>query len=315
MHDSVRHGHEAVDDWDRHWLDFSAAAELSPATRYRRRLALQLLREDRHHAAQTAGGTGCPTMRMLEIGSGAGQFAEEFLAQDPRAQFLGLELSRTGVELAARRVPAARFLQRDLLAPSGTAFSLSEGLDFYATHALCSDVLEHLDDPGLLLRHATAYMAPGCKLVVTVPGGWRSAFYSHIGHRRHYTPAELSGLLESAGFAVERACAAGFPFFNLYRMLVTLRGRRFIAAATGAPSPLMCTSGAIFEALFRLNLMHPWGWQTVAVARYRGGCATTAGSCEKIPFAGEPTNITAASQIPLQVRRHAQSPATASYAR
>ena len=54
-------------------------------------------------------------------------------------------------------------------------------------------------------------------------------------------------------------------------MLVTLRGRRFIAAAAGAPSPLMRTSGAIFEALFRLNLMHPWGWQTVAVARYRGG--------------------------------------------
>jgi hypothetical protein len=31
----------------------------------------------------------------------------------------------------------------------------------------------------------------------------------------------------------------------------------------------MRASGAIFDALFRLNLMHPWGWQTVAVARYR----------------------------------------------
>ena len=260
MHDSVRHGYQAVDDWDRHWLDFSAAAELSPATRYRRRLAFRLLGIARHNAA----------VRMLEIGSGAGQFAEEFLAHAPRAQFLGLELSRTGVEMAARRVPAARFLQRDLLAPGATGFSLSEGLDFRATHALCSDVLEHLDDPGLLLRHAAAYMAPGCQLVVTVPGGWRNAFYSHIGHRRHYTPAQLTGLLESAGFAVERAYAAGFPFFNLYRMLVTLRGQDLIAAAARAPSLLMRTSGAIFEALFRLNLMHPWGWQTLAVARYRG---------------------------------------------
>jgi hypothetical protein len=103
-------------------------------------------------------------------------------------------------------------------------------------------VLEHLDDPGLLLRHAAAYMAPGCKLVVTVPGGWYSAFYSHIGHRRHYTPAQLSGLLESAGFAVERAYAAGFPFFNLYRMLVTLRGGGdLIAEAARAPSLLMRT--------------------------------------------------------------------------
>jgi len=251
---------DQVDNWDRHWLAFSAAAELSPATRYRRKLALRFLDVDPHSAS----------MRMLEIGSGAGQFAAEFLARAPRAQFLGVELSRTGVRMAARRAPAARFLQRDLLAPCGTDFSLSGALDFRATHALCSDVLEHLDDPGLLLRHAAAYMAPGCRLVVTVPGGWRSAFYSHIGHRRHYTPAQLGGLLESAGFAVERACAAGFPFFNLYRMLVTLRGRELVAEAARAPTFLMRAAGAVFNALFRLNLMHPWGWQTVAVARYRG---------------------------------------------
>jgi SAM-dependent methyltransferase len=256
MHDLVRPDYQVVDDWDRHWMDFSAAAELSPATRYRRKLALRLLGIDRHNAS----------VRMLEIGSGAGQFAEEFLAHAPRAQFLGLELSRTGVRMAARRTPAARFLQRDLLAPA----TPGDGLDFRATHALCSDVLEHLDDPGVLLRHAAAYMAPGCQLVVTVPGGWRSAFYSHIGHRRHYTPAQLRGLLESAGFAVERAYAAGFPFFNLYRMLVTLRGRELVAEAARGPTLLMRAAGAIFEALFRLNLMHPWGWQTLAVTRYRG---------------------------------------------
>jgi SAM-dependent methyltransferase len=260
MHDSICHGDQGVDDWDRHWLDFSQAAELSPATRYRRRLALRLLLRLMGDGRQST------AVRMLEIGSGAGQFAEEFLAQATRAQFLGLELSRTGVEMASRRVPAARFLQCDLLAPA----TQDHGLDFRATHALCSDVLEHLDHPGLLLRHAAAYMAPGCKLVVTVPGGWRSAFYSHIGHRRHYTPLQLSGLLESAGFTVERTYAAGFPFFNLYRMLVTLRGQELIAEAARAPSLPMRASGAVFDALFRLNLMHPWGWQTLAVARYGG---------------------------------------------
>jgi SAM-dependent methyltransferase len=257
MYDSVCHGYQAIDDWDRHWLDFSAAAELSPATRYRRGLALRLLGKCPRNAA----------VRMLEIGSGAGQFAEAFLAQSPGAQFLGLELSRTGVEMAARRVPGARFLQRDL---GGTSSSPSDGLDFRATHALCSDVLEHLDDPAVLLRNAAAYMAPGCQLVVTVPGGWYSAFYRHIGHRRHYTPAQLGDLLESAGFAVERTYAAGFPFFNLYRMLVTLRGPELIAEAARTPSLLMRATAALFQALFHLNLMHPWGWQTVAVARYRG---------------------------------------------
>jgi SAM-dependent methyltransferase len=260
MHDSVCHGYQAIDDWDRHWLDFSAAAELSPATRYRRGLALRLLGKGSRNAA----------VRMLEIGSGAGQFAEAFLAQAPDAQFLGLELSRAGVQMAASRVPGARFLQRDLLTPAGADASLPDGLDFRATQALCSDVLEHLDDPVLLLRHAAAYMAPGCQLVVTVPGGWYSAFYRHIGHRRHYTPAQLGGLLESAGFAVVRTYGAGFPFFNLYRMLVTLRGTELIAEAARPPSLLMRATAAVFQALFHLNLMRPWGWQTVAVARYRG---------------------------------------------
>jgi SAM-dependent methyltransferase len=246
-----------ADDWDKHWMDFSAASESAPATRYRRRLALQLFRKDSRNAP----------MRMLEIGSGMGQFAGEFLAEAPQAQFLGLELSRSGVEIAKRRVPAARFVQRDLLEPGGTGSSPSEGLDFRATHALCSDVLEHLDDPRLLLRHAAAYMSHGCKLVVTVPGGWYNAFYGHIGHRRHYTPEQLRDLLESAGFVVEQTYAAGFPFFNLYRMLITLRGQKLIADAAKEPSLPMRALGAIFNALFRLNLMHPWGWQTVAIAR------------------------------------------------
>jgi len=144
-----------ADDWDRHWRDFSAASELSPATHYRRRLALRLFRNDGHDAC----------MRMLEIGSGMGQFAEQFLEQAPQAQFLGLELSRSGVEMASRRVPAARFIQRDLLAPGPAGCSPPDGLDFRATHALCSDVLEHLDDPCLLLRHA----APGAS---TSPRGF-----------------------------------------------------------------------------------------------------------------------------------------------
>jgi 2-polyprenyl-3-methyl-5-hydroxy-6-metoxy-1,4-benzoquinol methylase len=36
---------------------------------------------------------------------------------------------------------------------------------------VCSEVLEHVDRPRELLANAAAYLAPGCRLVVTVPGG------------------------------------------------------------------------------------------------------------------------------------------------
>src|SRR3546814_18015665 len=76
-------------------------------------------------------------------------------------------------------------------------------------------------------------MAPGCRLVVTVPGGPMSAFDRHIGHRRHFTPPALAALLTDAGLAVERTDGAGFPFFNLYRLGVIARGHRLVADLTG----------------------------------------------------------------------------------
>jgi SAM-dependent methyltransferase len=242
------------DNWDRHWTDFSESSEMGPATKYRQRLAIKLLGVD-------AGGA---EVRMLDIGSGTGGFAQLFCARFSQAKFHGLDLSPTGVALAGRRVPQAVFEQRDLLAP------LPEGdaVRFQATHAVCSEVFEHLDDPLVLLRNAAAYMAPGCRLVVTVPGGRPNVFDRYIGHRRHYTALELRQLLESAGFEVERATGAGFPFFNLYRLLTTWRGERLKQDVSGPPSLLVRAGTVIFCLLFRFNLMST-GCQTVAVARYR----------------------------------------------
>jgi trans-aconitate methyltransferase len=245
-----------ADDWDQHWLDFSAASESAPATKYRARLVTQLLDVDAND----------PTVRMLEIGSGTGKFAEDFCAQYPQSKFLGIELSQMGVEMSVRRVPLARFLRRNLLLASepGQVF------DFQATHTLCSEVLEHVDEPDVMLRNAMPYMAPNCKLVVTVPGGPRNKFDEYIGHRRHYTAEELKKLLNNVGFEVERVYAAGFPFFNLYRVLTTLRGEKLIQEVSGPPSSIVRIGTLVFDALFRFNLLGKWGWQTIAVAHYRG---------------------------------------------
>ena len=242
------------DNWDQHWTDFSAAAEVGPTTRWRSKLILQHLGIDAASAA----------VRMLELGSGRGEFARDFCTRYGEARFLGVELSRAGVELASKLVPEAHFVQRDLLsdAPAG------DQANFGATHAICSEVLEHVDEPARLVRNATAYMAPGCRLVVTVPGGPFNAFYKHIGHRRHYAPAELQKLLEGCGFAVETCYGAGFPFFNLYRLMLTARGEKLIQDVSGPPSQIVRMGTAVFDALFRLNFGRG-GWQTVAVARYR----------------------------------------------
>jgi SAM-dependent methyltransferase len=244
---------DAQDDWEEHWREYADAATRNPAQEYRRRLVLSAL------AAHP------PVRRLLDIGAGTGDLAADVHRSFPAAEILGVDVSSSGVAAAREKVPDAVFLQRDLLQEQTDEDSHRA----WATHAACSEVLEHVTEPGRLLRHATAYLAPGCTLVVTVPGGPMSAFDHHIGHRRHYTPDDLRRLLADAGFVVERASGAGFPFFNLYRLVVIARGKRLAdEAADRKPSVLARIVMNAFRVLFRLNLARtPWGWQTVAVAR------------------------------------------------
>ena len=107
---------------------------------------------------------------------------------------------------------------------------------FHATHAVCSEVLEHLDEPVKLLKNARRYMGPGCKLAVTVPGGKSNAFGLYIGHRKDYTWQDPKGVLTDAGFDVSLATGIGWPFFfNLYRML-TARDAKLKQDVIGKPS-------------------------------------------------------------------------------
>ena len=92
------------DDWDRHWQEFNETAEQNPAQNYRRELILAML-------GISGSGQGA---RILDVGSGQGDMAAAIRARFPSAEILGLELSKSGVEISRRKLPAARFVQRDL---------------------------------------------------------------------------------------------------------------------------------------------------------------------------------------------------------
>lgn len=244
------------DDWDIHWDDYSQCAQSNPAVEYRRRIIFALL-------GLHGSGDG---MRLLDVGSGQGDTAAAVRKRFPSAQVLGLELSHSGVEISRVKVPGAQFLQRDLLDES----TPPENQRAWATHAVCSEVIEHVDDPCRLLMNARRYMKAGCRLVVTAPGGPMSAFDRHIGHRKHYRIDEMGDLLRAAGYELEGLTRPGFPFFNLYRALVVLRGERIVEDAKGRQdqpaSTIARAAMALFRPLLHLNLDSlPLGWQMAAV--------------------------------------------------
>ena len=248
------------DDWDRHWDACGEAAEGNSANLYRRRMILGLL--GRLPAAAT----------VLDIGSGQGEFAIFLRETYPDVAVWGVEYSTAGVErgraAAAARGVEINFTQLDLLQP------VTLGPDQPAAeYAVCSEVLEHVNDPVRLLRNSKSLLVPGCRVVVTVPGGPRSAFDRHIGHRRHFKAADLRGVLTDAGYVVERVLRAGFPFFNIYKLAVIARGRRLIADVEGrvpgtTPSRIESAAMRFFDMGFRHNRDDfPLGWQIAAVAR------------------------------------------------
>ncbi len=245
------------DDWDAHWDEFAEISEANPAQLYRRKIAVRLLEAE-----------GTP-QRLLDVGSGLGDFLVTAAGRWPGAELLGLEPSEVGVERSKAKVPAARFICGDIAGD----VEVPADLERWATQAVCTEVLEHVDDDVGLLRAAQRLMAPGCRLVVTVPGGKMSAFDHHIGHRRHYTPASLAAALRAAGYEVGTTTGAGFPFFNLYRALVRLRGEKLVEEFGGGATGTTQTGSAklaisAFRGLFALNLPStPWGDQIVGVAR------------------------------------------------
>jgi SAM-dependent methyltransferase len=237
----------------------------NPANDYRNRIVLRCL------------GVPTPGATIVDVGSGQGQLAILLQETYPNSRVLGLEYSSEGVQRAKSASEAAgltvKFLQRDLLEETPADQRLPESE--LASLAVCSEVLEHVDDPARLLRNASAYIAPGCRMVVTVPGGPRSALDRHIGHRRHFDAERIRGVLEQAGFHVERIERAGFPFFNLYRLLIVLRGQRLVQdlqAKDASSSRIQIALSRFFEKVFHWNIDDfVFGWQIVAVAKFEGG--------------------------------------------
>jgi len=247
------------DNWDDHWETIGEVSMRNPANAYRHKQVLRLLGDVR------------PGSVLLDIGSGQGQFAIDFQRDRPDVRVFGVEYSAEGVRRANGAAQsagvAATFIQRNLLEP----VTLAEGQP-PATHAICSEVLEHVEDPTTLIRESIALLAPGAKVVVTVPGGPRTAFDKHIGHYRHFTGPALHTILTDAGLDVDFVHRTGFPFFNLYKLAVMARGERLVRevqarSSASTPSRLEAVAGAVFHHGFRLNRDDSrFGWQIAALA-------------------------------------------------
>jgi SAM-dependent methyltransferase len=248
---------DGVDDWESHWSAYAAAAERNPAQEFRRRLIVK-------HLGQLDASS-----RLVDIGCGQGDLLRFIHSRFPLAALAGIDQSSSGLAEATTKVPSARFVQADL-----AAAPIPAELSGWATHATCSEVLEHVDDPAAFLQRTCDILGSSCHVVITVPGGPMSAYDRSIGHRRHYDARALRDVVRDAGFEVVRLRRCGFPVFNVYKLLVVARGDRLIdeanASAQGGQSKLTSLATNVFRPAFHLTVPDfPLGWQLLAVVRPR----------------------------------------------
>jgi 2-polyprenyl-3-methyl-5-hydroxy-6-metoxy-1,4-benzoquinol methylase len=160
-------------------------------------------------ALQAIGGT---PRRILDFGCGMGMATR--LLVDAGHTVVGVDVSESGIRLAARQVPAAAFASIDSecrLPFRAGAFDV----------CYCSEVIEHLLDVAGFVREVHRVLAAGGQFLVSTPyHGWLKNlalvtlnFEGHFDvtgqHIRFFTPTSLTTTLQAGGFRVDRLTGLG----------------------------------------------------------------------------------------------------------
>jgi SAM-dependent methyltransferase len=150
---------------------------------------------------------------IMEVGCGTGNVLHALEKEFPDAHLLGMDLFQEGLQFARRRVHCG-LVQADLAFPP-----IAKTFDLLGMF----DVIEHIQDDRIVLKHAYRQINPGGWLLLTVPANPKLWSYFDVAshHVRRYTLKDLGEKVASAGFQVEFATAyvtATYPILWLNRM-------------------------------------------------------------------------------------------------
>lgn len=130
------------------------------------------------------------TGRLLDAGCGLGVLLRIIQSHLPQLELHGVDFSSVAIE----RIRAMGFLGKHTMLPD-----LPYG-DVLFDAIVCTEVLEHLDDPNKMVRSLRRVIRPGGRLIISVP---KDLGPDHCcEHVQDYTRDTLRAYLTEGGFSV-----------------------------------------------------------------------------------------------------------------
>jgi SAM-dependent methyltransferase len=241
-----------ADDYDDMWRRLEDFLRYNPGARHRRRLVLSALR--RHAPGAT---------EILDVGCGLGEMVAFLSPELTRARFTGVDFSSGAIDSCRRRWPAFRWDVADVV---------TDDLAGPYDAVVCSELLEHLDEPQTALARIARSLAPGGTIVVTVPNGKVFATERAVGHVRHPTLAVLREWFETAGLEVVESRRWGWPGYLALKYAANVDPERAMSAfGSGGYSWSKRRANDLAYAIVGAGSLpdHARGPQTVIVGRRR----------------------------------------------
>jgi 2-polyprenyl-3-methyl-5-hydroxy-6-metoxy-1,4-benzoquinol methylase len=170
---------------------------------------------------------------ILEVGCNTGYFMRRYLLGKAR-KVRGVDINEEAIAYAK-----ARDGEDYYLCCSANALPFVDG-EF--DKVLCEETLEHVDDEVGTIREITRVLKPNGLLVLTTPHRFLDSLDSDYPQHRHYSLAELAGMLP--GFAVERVHRSELGLMFLRNFLLKF-GRtptltRLVRHVTGVIEDIDC---------------------------------------------------------------------------
>ena len=199
------------------------------------------------------------SLEILDVGCGDGLL---FDALVPFGRVQGVEAD------AATLDPQGKWRQRIANQPFDQRFQPEERFDLI----LMLDLLEHLGEPAAALKHARSLLAPGGRLILTVPA-FKSLWTRHDDlnhHMTRYTRASFSRLARAAGIRLSKM---QYLFHWTCPVKLAIRCKESLFAAEPQPPEVpnrwlnrACYAMTRLEQMTISRLPMPFGSSLLAVA-------------------------------------------------